>query len=33
MTGRNDGLETRRWKGNKSAFADCASALGLVAGI
>jgi len=23
----NDGLETRRWNGTKSAFADCASIL------
>ncbi|MFL5541547.1 MAG: hypothetical protein ACJ8J0_21345 [Longimicrobiaceae bacterium] len=28
-----DGLETRRWNGTKSAFADCWKALALAAGI
>ena len=26
--GRDDGLETRRWNGTKSAFADCTSRMG-----
>jgi hypothetical protein len=29
----DDGLETRRWNGTKSAFADCASGTGADSGI